>query len=297
MGEPPDGRARPAPLAPGAVGRLPARAAEGEPGLSVIIPAYDEEPNVEACYREVVEVLEPLGRSFEIIFVDDGSTDGTFAALAALATADPRVRVLRFRRNAGQTAALAAGFRAARGDLVATLDADLQNDPRDIPTLLAALGPYDAVCGWRVERRDPWTKRLASRVANAVRRRVTHDGIHDTGCMLKVFRRTAVTRLPLYRGMHRFLPALLQAEGFRVAEVPVRHRPRRAGRSKYGNWTRLWAGLADLWAVRWMVRRRLSYEIAEERGGSPAGPGSRPAGAEVPLASRARAIPAPGERP
>jgi dolichol-phosphate mannosyltransferase len=196
--------------------------------------------------------------------VDDGSTDGTFAILARLAAADGRIRALRLRKNAGQTAALAAGFRAARGDVVVTLDADLQNDPRDIPTLLGALAGCDAVWGWRVDRQDPWTKRVASRTANAVRQHFTRDGVHDTGCPLKVFRRAALDRLILYRGMHRFLAALLRMEGFRVREVPVRHRPRHAGRSKYGNWSRMWAGLADLWAVRWMARRRLDYEIAEE---------------------------------
>lgn len=235
------------------------------PVLSVVIPAYNEEPNVEACYRELVSVLPELGRSFEIIFVDDGSTDGTFSTLATLASADSRVRVLRFRRNAGQTAALAAGFQAARGGIVVTMDADLQNDPRDIARLLPALDAHDAVCGWRVDRRDPWTKRVASRVANAVRQRLTGDGIHDTGCTLKAFRREALERLRLYHGMHRFLPALLQLEGCRVTEVPVSHRPRRAGLSKYGTWRRLWSGLADLWAVHWMARRRLSYEVEEEQ--------------------------------
>jgi glycosyltransferase involved in cell wall biosynthesis len=230
-----------------------------------VIPAYNEEANVETCFRELAGVLDALGRPFEAIFVDDGSSDGTFRVLAELAGQDRRVRVIRFRRNAGQTAALDAGFRAARGDVVVTMDADLQNDPRDIPTLLAALRSYDAVCGWRVHRRDPWAKRVASRVANAVRRHFTRDGIHDTGCMLKAFRRDALARVHLYRGMHRFLPALLRVEGFRVTEVPVHHRARRAGRSKYGMWDRLWVGLADLWAVRWMARRRLDYEIEETR--------------------------------
>ncbi len=257
-----------------------ARAAVPPPRLSVVIPAYNEEPNVEPCYRELVGVLSGLGHAFEVIVVDDGSTDGTFAALGALAAADPRLRVIRFRRNAGQTAALAAGFRAARGDVVVTLDADLQNDPRDIPRLLEALAGHDAVCGWRVARRDPWAKRVASRVANRVRQRFTGDGVHDTGCMLKAFRRDALAPLPLYRGMHRFLPALLRLEGFRVGEVPVRHRPRRAGRSKYGNWSRLWAGLADLWAVRWMARRRLDYEIAEERNRPGSAPAAPPGGTE-----------------
>jgi dolichol-phosphate mannosyltransferase len=235
------------------------------PALSVVIPAYNEQANVVPCYRELRSVLEAHGESFEVVFVDDGSTDGTGEALCALARTDPRVRVLRFRRNAGQTAALHAGFRAARGAVVVTMDADLQNDPHDIPKLLAVLPGQDAVCGWRVDRQDPWTKRIASRIANRVRDRFTRDGVHDTGCTLKAFRREAVQDLHLYRGMHRFLPALLQMEGRRVTEVPVSHRPRRAGISKYGNWTRLWSGLADLFAVRWMARRRLDYEVEEVR--------------------------------
>ena len=234
------------------------------PALTVVIPAYNEQANVEPCYGELVGVLEALRQPFEILFVDDGSTDGTGAALRRLATADRRVRVLRFRRNAGQTAAMHAGFRAARGAVIVTMDADLQNDPHDIPKLLAALPGHDAVCGWRLERHDPWTKRLASRLANRVRDWFTRDGVHDTGCTLKAFRREALQHLRLYRGMHRFLPALLLMEGFRVTEVPVAHRARRAGVSKYGNWGRLWGGLADLWAVRWMARRKLDYELEED---------------------------------
>jgi glycosyltransferase involved in cell wall biosynthesis len=233
------------------------------PALTVVIPAYNEQANVEPCYRELVDVLDGLGQPFEILFVDDGSTDGTSGVLEGLASTDRRIRVLRFRRNAGQTAALHAGFRAARGAVVVTMDADLQNDPHDIPKLLAALPGNDAVCGWRVDRQDPWTKRMASKVANRERDRFTKDGVHDTGCTLKAFRREAVESLHLYRGMHRFLPALLLMEGRRVTEVPVSHRARRAGVSKYGNWNRMWAGLADLVAVRWMARRRLDYEIEE----------------------------------
>lgn len=231
------------------------------PWLSVVIPAFNEEANLEACHRELVPVLEGLGRPFEVIVVDDGSTDRTFEVLTGLAAADPRLRLIRFRRNAGQTAALDAGFKAALGEVVATMDADLQNDPRDIPRLLAQLGPYDAACGWRVRRQDPWIKRVSSRIANAVRNRLTAEAIHDTGCSLKAYRRECLARLKLYRGMHRFLPTLLKLEGFRVVEVPVNHRPRRAGRSKYSIGNRLWAGLADLLAVRWMMRRRLEYEI------------------------------------
>jgi glycosyltransferase involved in cell wall biosynthesis len=240
---------------------VPSRAA---PALTVVIPAYNERVNIEPCYSELVGVLEAHGQPFEILFVDDGSTDGTGDVLRQLASADARIRVLRLRRNAGQTAALHAGFQAARGAAVVTMDADLQNDPHDIPRLLAALPGRDAVCGWRVDRHDPWTKRIASRIANKVRDRVTRDGVHDTGCTLKAFRREAIQSLHLYRGMHRFLPALLQMEGMRVTEVPVSHRPRQAGVSKYGNWGRLWTGLADLLAVRWMARRRLKYEVQED---------------------------------
>lgn len=235
------------------------------PGLSVVIPAFNEEANVEACYRELVPILEALRRPFEVIVVDDGSTDRTFEVLAGLAAADPRLRLIRFRRNAGQTAALDAGFKAARGEVVVTMDADLQNDPRDIPRLLAELGAHDAACGWRVHRRDPWIKRVSSRLANAVRNRMTAETVHDTGCTLKAYRRECLARLTLYRGMHRFLPTLLRFEGFRVVEVPVNHRPRRAGHSKYSIGNRLWVGLADLFVVRWMMKRRLHYEIERVR--------------------------------
>lgn len=234
-------------------------------GLSVVIPAFNEEANVEACYRELVPILEALGRPFEVIVVDDGSTDRTFEVLAGLAAADPRLRLIRFRRNAGQTAALDAGFKAARGEVVVTMDADLQNDPRDIPRLLTELGAYDAACGWRVHRRDPWIKRVSSRLANAVRNCMTAEVVHDTGCTLKAYRRECLARLKLYRGMHRFLPTLLRLEGFRVVEVPVNHRPRRGGQSKYSICNRLWAGLADLFVVRWMMKRRLHYEIERVR--------------------------------
>jgi len=235
------------------------------PWLSAVIPAFNEEACVGECYRELIPVLEGLGRPFEVIVVDDGSTDRTFQILAGLAAADPRLRLIRFRRNAGQTAAFDAGFRAAGGEVVVTMDADLQNDPRDIPRLLAELGAHDAACGWRVHRRDPWLKRVSSRIANAVRNRLTAEAIHDTGCTLKAYRRECLVGLKLYRGMHRFLPTLLRLEGFRVVEVPVNHRPRRGGRSKYSIGNRLWAGLADLFAVRWMIKRQLRYEIVEIR--------------------------------
>lgn len=229
--------------------------------LSVVIPVYNEAQNVGPLYRELREVLNQLPSEWEVIFVDDGSTDGTFHAIADLRAEDKRIRLIRFRTNAGQTAALDAGFKAAQGEAVITMDGDLQNDPRDIPALLAVLGSYDAVCGWRWPRVDSWVRRVSSRIANGVRNMASGESIHDTGCTLKAFRRECLSHLKLYRGMHRFLPTLLKLEGFRVTEVKVRHRPRLHGRSKYGIVNRLFVGLADLWAVRWMRKRRLRYEI------------------------------------
>ena len=199
------------------------------PALTVVIPAYNERANVEACYRELVDVLEGHGQPFEVLFVDDGSTDGTGDVLRRLAAADPRVRVLRFRRNAGQTAALHAGFQGARGAVVVTMDADLQNDPHDIPKLLGALPGQDAVCGWRVDRRDPWTKRIASRVANRVRDRFTRDGVHDTGCTLKAFRREAVQRPAPLPG-HAPVPAGAPADGGHAGDGGARVPPAPTGR-------------------------------------------------------------------
>jgi glycosyltransferase involved in cell wall biosynthesis len=196
--------------------------------------------------------------------VNDGSSDGSDAVLRGLKSADPHVRVLTFARNAGQSAAMDAGFKNARGEVVVTLDADLQNDPSDIPRLLEALPGWDAVVGVRHTRRDNLVRRVSSRVANYVRNRLSDETITDTGCSLKAFRGEALRRLVLYDGMHRFLPTLLKMDGFRVREIPVGHRPRRHGESKYGIGNRLLPSFMDLLAVRWMKRRKLRYEVKDD---------------------------------
>ena len=205
--------------------------------------------------------LTPLGVSYELIVVDDGSEDQTMRVLQELSCKHPEVRVIRFRRNAGQSAALDAGFKHARGRVVVTLDADLQNDPQDIPILLEKLQDYDVVCGIRQGRQDTWLRRMSSRIANGVRRRVLHDDIADVGCSLRAYRRQCLASIKLYNGMHRFLPVLLHIEGFRIGQTPVRHHPRRHGHSKYNVRNRAWRALMDLWAVRWMQRRQLRYEV------------------------------------
>ncbi|HEU4403543.1 MAG TPA: glycosyltransferase family 2 protein [Candidatus Polarisedimenticolia bacterium] len=232
--------------------------------LSVVIPVYNEQDNLAPLLAEVGAALAPLSRSYEVLFVNDGSSDGSGVVLERLRASDAHVRVVTFARNAGQTAAMDAGFRRARGEIVITLDADLQNDPADIPRLLADLPGWDAVVGVRARRRDSLVRRISSRVANYVRNRLSDETISDTGCSLKAYRRTALSRLVLFNGMHRFLPTLLKMEGFRVRETMVGHRPRRHGESKYGIGNRLVPSFMDLMAVRWMKRRKLRYEVKDE---------------------------------
>jgi glycosyltransferase involved in cell wall biosynthesis len=204
--------------------------------LSVVIPVYNEAPNIEPLYRELTSTLEAWGRPYELLFVDDGSDDGTFGALAKLQAADPRMRVIQFRRNFGQTAAFAAGFAAARGRLIATSDGDLQNDPADLPRLVSRIDDgFDIVCGWRRRRQDPFlSRRLPSMLANRLISWATGVRLNDYGCSLKVFRAEVVKPLRLYGELHRFLPALSSELGVRIAEEPVNHRARMHGRSKYG---------------------------------------------------------------
>ena len=206
------------------------------PALSVVIPVFDEVECLDTLVRDVGGVLDAVGRSAEIVAVDDGSTDGSFERLVALREVEPRLRVVRLQRNYGQTAALAAGIDQARGDLIVTLDADLQNDPRDIPRLLAALDDdVDLVNGWRREREDPWlSRRLPSQIANRIISSVTGTSLHDYGCTLRVMRAGFAKELQLYGELHRFIPALAADLGARVTELPVSHRRRTLGRSKYG---------------------------------------------------------------
>jgi glycosyltransferase involved in cell wall biosynthesis len=234
--------------------------------LSVVVPMYNEVDNVPLLWEELDAVLAKVGRGAEIIFVDDGSTDGSAAAVHALMARDPRVRLLAYEANAGLTAAFHAGYAAARGAIVVTMDADLQNDPRDVELLLAALEGADAAVGCRSRRRDNFRKRMSSRIANAVRNRVTGDQVTDSACSLRAMRRECLSALPPYSGMHRFVPTLLRMAGYHVVEVPVHHRPRTLGRSKFGIWNRALPAFIDLLAVRWMMRRivrRRAHEVAE----------------------------------
>ena len=222
--------------------------------LSVVIPVYNEAENVGPLVERLRDALENWPGGAEFIFVDDGSTDSTFELLKHAQKNDARVRIAHFRRNLGQTAAMAAGFRLARGQAVVTLDGDLQNDPAEIPRLVQLLKDWDCVCGVRVRRQDGWWKRISSRIGNGFRNWLTRDDIVDTGCTLKAFRRESLEHLELYRGMHRFLPTLVKMRGCRVTQVPVSHHPRAAGKTKYGTWGRMIKGIADVWAVRWMKK-------------------------------------------
>ncbi|MCB9832332.1 MAG: glycosyltransferase family 2 protein [Planctomycetes bacterium] len=232
--------------------------------VSVVVPLYDEELNVAPLVAELLPVLDGLGCGYELILVDDGSRDGTGAAIEAARGRHPTViRHVALARNTGQTAAIDAGFRHARGELVVMMDGDLQVDPADIPTMLEAAGDYDLVHGWRWKRHDTAFKRLQTRVANRVRNALTGENVHDTGCPLKVFRRPVIESLKLRTGMHRFFVTLAKMEGFRTLEMKVNHRPRQAGSSKYGMWNRALRGLRDLFAIRWMQSRHYRLDCRE----------------------------------
>jgi dolichol-phosphate mannosyltransferase len=245
------------------------READRVTDLSVVIPVYNEEQNLPPLWAELRDVLESLALTFEVVFVDDGSHDRSAELIRGMRETDPRVRLVRLKANAGETAATDAGFKAARGRFIVTMDADLQNDPHDIPALLAHLDQWDAVTGWRVKRSegDSIIRRLSSRIANGVRNRLSDETIEDSGCTFRAFRRECLRELVLYRGFHRFIPTLLRMRGYRVLEVPVKNRPRRFGQSKYGVMNRVFIATADLLVVRWMKNRVLRYEVAEDLGG------------------------------
>jgi dolichol-phosphate mannosyltransferase len=243
--------------------------APSSPRVTLVVPAHDEEESLPILVDEIRKAM--AGVPYEVVLVDDGSADGTLDVMLELAAEDPAVRVVRQSPGRGQSAALRAGWRLARAPVVVTLDADLQNDPADVPRLLAVLDAgWEVVNGIRQDRQDGLVRRLSSRVANGVRNRLTGDSVTDVGCTLRACRTELLRDLPMFDGMHRFLPTLLRFGGARVTEIPVRHRPRRFGRTKYGIHDRLWKGLVDLWAVRWMKRRWIGREGVEEvRPGAP----------------------------
>jgi glycosyltransferase involved in cell wall biosynthesis len=232
-------------------------------GISVVVPVYNEEKNIPILIPQLVEVLTPLGESYEMIFVDDGSTDQSRKILKGMVSQYPEIRVLGFKKNCGETAAGAAGLKEARGRVVITIDADLQNDPKDIPRMLDFLKEYDMVTGWRQEREDSWVKRVTSKIANRIRNGLSGETIRDSGCTFRAYKRECLGNLKLYKGMHRFMPTLVKMEGFRVVEIPIAHHPRQFGVSKYTTWNRMWRAFVDLLAVNWMKSRHIHYEIEE----------------------------------
>ena len=242
---------------------------QSHPWISLVIPIKDERENIHPLVSQLMKFFEgrPEGEKapFEVLFVNDGSTDGSGPLLEEFASQYGPIRVIHLDCNHGQTAAFDVGFRQARSELIATMDGDLQYDPADFAKLLPLVDKYDLVCGRRETRHDNVVRRWSSIVANQVRNWVVHDGITDTGCSMKVFRRAVVERMPLFKNMHRFFPALAQMYGFTVTEVPVQHFPRAHGVSKYGVGNRLFAGLYDLFAVRWMQKRCLNYTTRESK--------------------------------
>ena len=237
-----------------------AHAEASRPYLSVVIPVYNEVESLPVLWQELIAVLDGLGRTAEIVFVDDGSIDGSDKVIRGLVEHRRGAHSVHLPRRRGLSAAFHAGYRASRGEVIVTLDGDLQSDPRDIPTLLAALGADDAAVGWRRRRHDSASKRWSSRIANAIRRRVLGDPFHDSACSLRAMSRRCLAALPPYDGMHRFVPALLTMAGFTVIEVPVSHRARRFGVSKFGLRNRAWRAFMDLLAVQWMRSRRIRLD-------------------------------------
>jgi dolichol-phosphate mannosyltransferase len=237
------------------------------PEISLVIPCYNEEGNLRELLKSIRAAVEPLQISHEVIITDDCSQDQSWEILKELAADDPRVRVQKFAANRGKSAAGWAGMKASQGRYIITLDADLQNDPKDLPKLLAALKNYDCANGTRVESRkhgDNFIRIASSRIANWVRNKLSGENISDAGCGYRAFKRECIENLKLFEGMHRFMPTLFKIEGYTVTEVPVSNHPRLAGQSKYGVWNRLFASFYDLLAVRWMKRRMLKYTIAEK---------------------------------
>ncbi|MBP9900035.1 MAG: glycosyltransferase family 2 protein [Verrucomicrobia subdivision 3 bacterium] len=241
--------------------------------ISVVLPCHNEQDNLQPLVAAICAALDPLRQSFEIVITDDSSSDGSWALLQRIAAAEPRLRAQRFARQCGQSAALWAGMKAARGKVIVTLDADLQNDPADLPKLLAGLQKADCVCGSRVAARshgDNFIRIASSKIANGVRNKLSGETISDAGCCYRAFKRACIADIKFFNGAHRFLPTLIKMEGFTVTEVAISHHPRMAGEAHYGVWNRLFKSFGDLLAVRWMKKRMIRYQIAERVG--PPGP-------------------------
>jgi glycosyltransferase involved in cell wall biosynthesis len=232
--------------------------------VSIVIPAYNEEENLPVLLEEIYKAFPSFPANWEILLINDGSTDHTLDVMQDLKQRHAHIRVLSLDRNHGLSAALDAGFRNSKGDVVVSLDSDLQNDPADIPRLLEKISEYDVVIGIRAKRRDGFVKRISSKIANQVRDLLLQEKWQDTGCTLKAYRRTYLDRLKLFHGMHRFLPTLLAMHGARILELPVNHRERIHGTSKYHLWNRLTGPWRDLLAVRWMKQRHFSYRVEEK---------------------------------
>lgn len=232
--------------------------------ISFVVPIYNEEENIPKLVEEIEAVAPDLSNDYEILLIDDCSSDQSLQIIRDLSETIAALRYLSFARNCGQSAALYAGFQAASGDIVITMDADLQNDPADLRQMIKHYGEYDMINGWRFNRQDTWSKKLASRFGNSVRNWLTNETIHDTGCSLKIMNATMLKQIRIYKGLHRFLPTLMRLEGAKVIEVKVNHRERLYGESKYTNLRRGIEGLYDLIAVRWMQSRHLKIEVKEK---------------------------------
>ena len=237
-----------------------------ETEISVIIPCHNEQDNLQPLVAAIRAALDPLKRTYEIIVTDDQSSDGSWALLKQMCATIPQLRAQRFEKQSGQSAGLWAGMRAARGKIIVTLDADMQNDPADLPKLLAGLDKADCVCGSRVEARgkgDGFVRVASSRIANGIRNKLSGETITDAGCCYRAFKRECIAEVKFFNGGHRFLPTLIKMEGFSVIEVPISHHARLSGQAHYGVWNRLFKSFYDLLAVRWMKTRMLRFKVAE----------------------------------
>ena len=230
--------------------------------ISIVIPVYNEKDNIPILAQELTDmIMQANEHKFEVIFIDDGSTDGSREAILNILPSFKKAIYMQFEKNAGQTDAFDAGFKKASGEVIITMDADLQNDPSDIPSILRYTEYYDVVCGIRKKRQDSWKKQLSSKIANTIRRKATGDEIKDIGCSLKAYRADYLKKIKLFKGMHRFFPILLGYEGATTVQIPVNHRPRKYGKAKYNITNRIFYSLIDLFAVCWMKKRKLTYNV------------------------------------